>query len=100
MVLSVSFRNASVVNLFIGNVSNVSNDTSLMLMKLLKDGSCCWWNMLMVDWPVVRREGNRWDLFVTFGWLACVGGVMRRREGAVGLGKLAGCTAHRSDQPV
>ena len=100
MVLSVSFRNASVVDLFIGNVSNVSNDTSVDVDEVVEG-----WLLLLVEHvdgglACSEREGNRWDLFVTFGWLACVGGVMRRREGAVGLGKLAGCTAHRSDQPV
>ena len=85
-MLSVSFRNASVVDLFIGNVSNVSNDTSVDVDEVVEG-----WLLLLVEHVdgglACEREGNRWDLFVTFGWLACVGGVMRRREGGGGVGK-------------
>ena len=44
----------------------------LMLMKLLKDGSCCWWNMLMVDWPVKERETDGIFLLLLVGWLVLV----------------------------
>ena len=45
----------------------------LMLMKLLKDGSCCWWNMLMVDWPEVKeRETDGIFLLLLVGWLVLV----------------------------
>ena len=69
MVLSVSFRNASVVDLFIGNVSNVSNDTSVDVDEVFEG-----WLLLLVEHvdgglACSEKRGKQMGSFCYF-WLA------------------------------
>ena len=69
MVLSVSFRNASVVDLFIGNVSNVSNDTSVDVGEVVEG-----WLLLLVEHvdgglACSEKRGKQMGSFCYF-WLA------------------------------
>lgn len=69
MVLSVSFRNASVVDLFIGNVSNVSNDTSVDVDEVVEG-----WLLLLVEHvdgglACSEKRGKQMGSFCYF-WLA------------------------------